>query len=297
MVKFLILGHDRFSYNNMRAMEYLNTQGIEYEYVNFKEYLERYDDFNDCVLLILDDDIPLRVYELDLTVLPNLSFAGSVYHKLKKVSNMGFYNNITNHFRCFSKWYVFNLLAYNNLPVPVSSGITKKNNLLEDYNIKNMTPPFFVRDMDTSSFRSTKGAKREFISTDLSDLDFFYNEHLKDTMDTFLVQEYIPHEEVITGHYLFGDIKFTVDIKDKKNNLSPLETILWKGDEATQKKYTSVIKTTSQRLKLNCFSVYFIGDKIINLKTPMRFKVVDSIFNIDSVSVLMENILNGTRRN
>lgn len=278
MDKILLLGQNRFSYNNRVALDYLEANCIDHDYKNFKDYAE--EDTPHKTVIVLDDNVPIRVHELDFLPSSNLSFVGKTFHKLKS-SKVSTYNNIINHFRCYNKWHVYNLLSHSALPVLPTVGIGKHTNLKDpNSELLRLKPPFYVRDMDSYSILCTSN-KLNFISHGIDDLIEFYNEHLSESWDTYIVQEYKPHNSVVAAHYMYGDIRFT---EENAGIHSPLIN--------TNNMYISIVKAISDRIKLNCFSTYFIDDRIIKLKAPMCFEVVDTVFNINSINTFLETVLN-----
>ena len=295
-MNIICIGMNRFSYNNIRALSFLNANNIEYEYINYNDYLKfSKEKFKDKQLLILDDNIPIKLYEIGIIEPDHAGVYGKAFHKIKKY-NPVFFNNILNHFRCYNKWHVFNMLAGNNLPVLPSICISKKDNLKNNTDIfRIINPPFFVRETECFSSFSPND-KLDFISTGIEDLHYFYDEHLKDTWDLFLVQEYIPHDYVIEAHCLFDDVRFTITYKDKSDPGGILDASTSPYINTTEI-YDRTVNDIKEKLKLNCFSVSFLKDKIIKLKAPMCFEKVDSNYNTDSINSLLRYILNGSDRN
>jgi len=292
MDKIICIGENKFSYNTSRAILFLEEHDIDFKYVNLNEIDDGVNP-NGSKLLFMENDSFLYYRDFDFLPGKYTSNAGKRYKALRS-KKFKFYNHFDNHFRCYNKWGLHQLLLKNNISAPITKIINcnyKLNTILQD--AKNMQYPVFIRAAD-ADMQPTQNYS--LFALNDSDVSSFYTDFAFLNCDDFVMQEYIPHSYVVNCNYTFNNMHFTIKIKDKDDirKLDSVAALPYKDDD---KIYTPIVKNISTKLGLNSFYVSFVLKNniptVLNIRVPGNFIEVDAVYNINSINIMLEKYING----
>jgi len=292
MDRIICVGENRFSYNTSRAIQFLENNNLDYEYINLYDIDDSFN-IKGLKLLYVENDSFLFYRDFDFLQGKFSSNAGKKY-KILRSKNFKFYNNFNNHFWCYNKWGLYQLLLRSSIPTPntkLFNSNYKLSTVIQEAN--NIRYPIFIRAAD-ADIQPTQN--HSLFALDDIDVSNFYNDCATLLCDDFVLQEYIPHDFVVNCSYIFNNTYFTVKIKDKENirKFKSVAVLPYKDDRNI---YTPIVKNISARLGFNCFHVSFALKNnrpvVLNIRVPGNFIEVDAVYNINSMNIMLENYIYG----
>jgi len=289
MDKIICVGESKFSYNTSKAIHFLDERKIDYEYVNINEIDDNFNTTEGSKLLFVENNT--FMFYRDFDFLPNKysSHTGKKYRILKS-KKFKFYNNFDNHFRCYSKWSLYQILLKSNITTLKTKFFNcnvKLESILND--ARNMQYPVFIRAADAQLTQNYS-----LLALNDKDVSDFYNDCAILYCDDYVIQEYAAHSYIVSCNYFFNNMYYTVKIKDK-NDIRKLDSVAILPYEDKSSLFSPIVKNISSKLGLNCFSVSFaLKNKVpvvLGVRVPGNFIELDAVYNTNSINVMMEKYI------
>lgn len=294
MSNVICFGNDINSYSVSRTIQSLQKNNIPFSYYNINNIVENNLEIiglNNSKVLLVDNDFDMYKvdYELALSAVTNneKTTAGKFYDRLKS-HKFYFYNHLDNHFRLYNKWLTYNLLASNNLPVPVSFLIGRTSDILNSRfkeSISLVKTPFFIR--SSSAQDRNNNVKYSFVCNDKDDLALFHDEFVSvGNSNLLLMQQYIPHNFYITANVTYDKVRCFINSANEAISL-PVHT---------KDSYIKIVTDIKNCLKLNCFSVSFTSfngkNIILKVKVPGEIWLTDMLYNVNICDEIVNRFIN-----